>query len=145
MPTNILQLCFLVNYGKKKAKISEKKMVTWSGNWWSEQYSSFFVKGTVTVDLPENITSLNNTEINVDMKYTGIYRGGDVVNLKSTATYDNGIINISLNYNNGLLSFTLTLVGNSLEGKYLLTNPYDKGSVQLKQGEQNNSSGCLIS
>lgn len=120
-------------------------MVIWSGNWWSEQYSSFIVKGTVTANLPDDVTLLDNTEVDINMKYTGVYRNGDVVNLKSTATYDEGTINMTINYNQGLLSFTLNVIGNNLEGKYLLTNPYDKGSVQLRQGMQNNSSSCLIS
>jgi len=130
----------------KKKGVNIRNMTIWSGNWWSEQYSSFFAKGTVSAELPDDITSLDNTEINFQMRYTGIYRNGAVENLKSNATYKDGRVDMLINYNGGILSYSITVVGDNLEGKYSLTNPYDRGSVQLRKGtEDADSSACIIS
>ena len=135
-----------MSYNSIKKQVNSGKMPIWSGNWWSEQYLSFFAKGTVAVNLPDDVTSLNNTEVDIQMKYTGIYRNGAVEDLKSTATYNEGKIDMTVKYNQGLLSYSVSTIGDSLEGKYSLTNPYDKGSVQLRKGAENTEgSGCVIS
>lgn len=120
-------------------------MVIWSGNWWSEEYSSFFAKGTILANLPEDITSLNNTEIDIEMRYTGIYRNGATEYLKSIGSYQNGRIEMTVKYNRGYLSYSVSVSDDLLEGKYTLSNPTDKGSVKLRKGEGNtDTSGCTI-
>lgn len=122
-------------------------MTKWVGDWWSEQYPSFFVKGTVSADLPEDITALNDTEVDIVMKYTGFYRSGDVEHLRGITTYDEGTINMTVKYNNGILSYTINVSDGGLNGKYTLTNPHDRGSVRLQrltEGKEDNSY-CLLS
>lgn len=120
-------------------------MGIWSGEWWSSKYPAMFAKGTVVVNLPEDLESINNNIINVKLTYTGIYKNGVVEELASTGSYIDNRIKMSAPYENGTLTYDIEIKEDSLDGTYVLTTPMDSGSVKLIQGENPGNPGqCII-
>lgn len=102
------------------------------------------MKGTITINLPEDVKSLGNAEI----RYTGIYRYGSVEKLKCTAMFKEpadepgllGNLTISVKYGLGVLSYNVKIFEDNMIGEYKLSSPPDNGKFQLRKGGGNNSS-----
>lgn len=121
-------------------------MPIWSGEWWSNQYPAMFAKGTVIADIPDDITSMEDTEIKIRLTYTGVYMNGTVSDIVSKGSYKDGRVKMYAQYGGGALTYDVALNGEVLEGTYELTNPIDKGTVKLVQGEYtSNNPACIIS
>jgi len=128
-------------------------MVLWTGKWYSNVNSGFYVRGNISVDLPIELKLLNNTEIDINIVYTGIYRSGNAEVIKAQATYisgggDEGSLGmIKLTSNNGIGSMTykISIFSDKLKGSYNISSPVDNGEVELKMGINNNdNNGCKI-
>lgn len=118
------------------------------GNWYSTKYTGFFVKGTIKMILPMSIENfddfekLNNKDINIEIKYTGNYKCGQINNFKTkiiiddknpkkilmSIPYDSGML-----YSKGTLTYDIEIKNSKLiEGKYNLTYPIDNGLVKIE-------------
>jgi hypothetical protein len=115
-------------------------MAYWSGKFYSSTYGSLAVQGIITAD---NI-DLNKDEYQslVVMKYTGIYRFGEV--LKLTANVKGNLITAELGHQK--VSFRVDLkTQDVINGEYDSVNPMDKGHFELHPGtDPSPNSGCNI-
>lgn len=117
-------------------------MTIWSGNWWSELYPSTIAKGTVLVELPEDIESINDTVISFELTFTGMYRKGYVEIIRSRCKYKNGHVETYFNYGEGKISCNVVVENEELKGTYNSTEPLDNGSVELRKGKSELTKGC---
>jgi len=101
------------------------------GKWWSTYYNWLFCKGNISITLPKNIPNMYATQARI--KYTGIYRfmcdevlPVIIVNNGETQT-------ISAQYGRGVLTYTVKMDGDNVEGTYKLDCPIDVGIVKMKK------------
>ena len=108
------------------------------------------MRGNISIDLPIELTLLNNTDLDINILYTGIYRSGNAEVIKVKATYVSeegslGIIKlISKTDELENMTYKISIVLDKLKGTYNIRSPVDNGEVELEMGNNNNNNGCKI-
>lgn len=118
------------------------------GYWSSTYYSNFFAKGDVvifsnkTLDI-NDLSSADGTEIEVYIKYTGIYLFSTEKRFKTFLKCDGNKISMEIKYGEGLLRYNLESNGQELVGTYELHQPIDRGTVFLRKYDPTEAAGCI--
>lgn len=118
------------------------------GNWSSTYYSNLFAKGDVaiyadkTLDL-NDLSNADGTEIEVYIKYTGIYLFSSEKRFKTVLKCEGNKISMKIKYGEGLLEYNLEPNGQELVGTYQLCYPIDQGTVRLQKYDPADAGSCI--
>lgn len=112
------------------------------GVWQSEEYPSYFCFGDIEINSPVAIDNIENDipyDVNITIKYKGLYRWYKVDNFKSQIIKKGNSLSAVAVYNNSHIKYELDCI--TMTGNYYLAQPYDRGTVKLNTGA---NYGCAI-
>jgi len=134
-------------------------MEAYSGTWCSSKHPAAFSRGNVIVHLPKNMKFMEEKKekdvkpliVEAQIEYLGLYRLRQKEKLQITLQGSKAVTenHKSQGYQQhsggvGNLQFIVEKQFNEeIQGRYILTNPEDHGTFQMKKGE-NNTNNCLI-
>lgn len=103
----------------------------WTGIFESQTYNYIFtmVKGTINVDLPDDVTQ---TQTNATLTYTGLYKRNTVFTM--FFKYASPSLIGTCTDSTQTIEFTPTFISTmKITGKYTSHNPYDVGTFVLNR------------